>query len=169
MRKDMERRDLAFYLGLRYPVTIHADPEGGYVAEIEALPGCMTQAESLEEAFAAIDDARRLWIQTAYQDGHDIPLPRDLEEYGGKFLIRIPKSLHRTLARGAKREGVSLNQYVTSLLSAGAQLDMTAKLLSATIAAPIFASPVGIFGFEREPRKWEEIAGMRRVKLLVRK
>ncbi|MGA8848878.1 MAG: type II toxin-antitoxin system HicB family antitoxin [Dehalococcoidia bacterium] len=121
MRNDTERKDLKFYLNLRYPITIHSDPDGGYVAEIEELPGCMTQAETLDEAFKAIEDARRVWIQGTYEIGQDIPLPRDMEEHSGKFLVRIPRSLHRTLAHAAKQEGVSLNQYVASLLAAGVQ------------------------------------------------
>lgn len=124
MRNDTERKDLKFYLNLRYPITIHPDPDGGYVAEIEELPGCMTQAETLDEAFKAIEDARQVWIRGTYEMGQDIPLPRDMEEYSGKFLVRIPRSLHRTLARIAKQEGVSLNQYIASLLAAGVQRDV---------------------------------------------
>jgi antitoxin HicB len=121
MRNDMEHRDLKFYLDLRYPITIHPDPDGGYVAEIEELPGCMTQAETIDEAFKAIEDARQVWINGTYEMGQDVPLPRDMEEHSGKILVRIPKSLHRTLARVAKQEGVSLNQYIASLLAAGVQ------------------------------------------------
>ena len=124
MRHDTEHRELEYYLNLRYPVTVHPDPESGFVAEIEELPGCMTQAETLDEIFKAIEDARQLWIKTAYNEGQDIPLPRDMEQYLGKFLVRIPRSLHRNLVRAAKREGVSLNQYVTSLLAAGVSKDI---------------------------------------------
>jgi antitoxin HicB len=124
MRNDTERKEIKFYLNLCYPITMHSDPDGGYVAEIEELPGCMTQAETLDEAFKAIEDARQLWIKTAYEEGQDIPLPRDMEEYSGKFIVRIPRSLHRNLVRAAKREGVSLNQYIASLLAAGVQWDI---------------------------------------------
>ncbi|TET42987.1 MAG: type II toxin-antitoxin system HicB family antitoxin, partial [Dehalococcoidia bacterium] len=123
MRSNTIRKDLDFYQNLHYPVTIHADPDGGFVAEIEELPGCMTQGETLSEVFEAIEDARRGWIQVAYENGQAIPLPREIEEYSGKILIRIPKNLHRTLARVAKQEGVSLNQYIASLLAAGVQRD----------------------------------------------
>jgi len=123
MRNDTERKDLKFYLNLHYPITIHSDPDGGYVAEIEELPGCMTQAETIDEAFKAIEDARQVWVKGTYEMGQDIPLPRDMEEYSGKFMVRIPRSLHRNLVRAAKSEGVSLNQYVTSLLAAGVQED----------------------------------------------
>jgi predicted RNase H-like HicB family nuclease len=124
MSNEPAEKTLDFYLGFNYPVTVHADPDGGFVAEIEDLPGCMTQAETLEELFAAIQDARCAWIEAAYETGQDIPLPRELEEYKGKILVRVPRSLHRDLARAARREGVSLNQYITSLLAAGVHGDL---------------------------------------------
>ena len=124
MRNEKAKENLDFYLSLNYPVTVHVDPEGGFVAEIEDLPGCMTQGETLDELFAAIQDARRAWIEAAYETGQDIPLPRDIDGYKGKILLRIPRSLHRDLAHAAKREGVSLNQYITSLLAAGVQGDL---------------------------------------------
>ncbi|MCA2939887.1 MAG: type II toxin-antitoxin system HicB family antitoxin [Microcystis sp. M113S1] len=40
---------LEFYLGLKYPITIYPDDQGGYVSEIKHLPGCFTQGETIEE------------------------------------------------------------------------------------------------------------------------
>ncbi len=131
MSSEQVKEELDFYLSLNYPVTVHVDPEGGFVAEIEDLPGCMTQAETLDELFAAIQDARRAWIEGAYETGQDIRLPRELDEYKGKILVRIPRSLHRDLAHAARRDGVSLNQYITSLLAAGVHGDLLAARASA--------------------------------------
>lgn len=129
------RNDLDFYLNLHYPVTIHEDIEGWFVAEIEDLPGCMTQGETMEEVFEAIGDARKGWMQIAYENGQDIPLPRGVEEYSGKILIRIPRSLHRVLIHAAKREGVSLNQYINSLLSGGVQEGILKQKVDATLSS----------------------------------
>ena len=112
-----ERKPLKHYLNLKYPITIHIASEGGYVAEIEDLPGCLAQGETLTEAYELIEKARRMWLEVVYEDGMDIPLPRDEEQYSGKFNVRVPKNLHRKLDRMAKREGVSLNQYIVSTLS----------------------------------------------------
>lgn len=163
MRNSVERGELTFYLSLRYPVTIHTDPDGGYVAEIEELPGCMTQAETIDEAFRAIEDARQLWIKTAYDEGQDIPLPRDMEEYGGKFLVRIPKSLHRDLVRAAKREGVSLNQYVTSLLTSGVYGDAMVTQINAILAEMRNTTwfPLGPFGVKGLTLEYGEFIAMR--------
>lgn len=112
-------RDLQYYLGKNYPILIYPAEEGGYVAEIEELPGCITQGETLEEVSDRINNARQLWIEQSYEDGLEIPLPRTEEEYSGKFIVRIPIYLHRRLAEQAMRESVSLNQYVETILTAG--------------------------------------------------
>ncbi|MDF5728533.1 MAG: type II toxin-antitoxin system HicB family antitoxin [Rhizonema sp. PD38] len=73
--KPIEKLSLEHYLNLQYPVTLYPDSEGGYVAQIKDLPGCLTQGETLEETIANLKEARELWIETAYEAGDDIPLP----------------------------------------------------------------------------------------------
>ena len=112
------RQPLEYYLNLKYPITFYSEKEGGYTAIIRDLPGCMTQGETLSEAMENIEEARELWIETVYETGKkDVPLPSTENEYSGRLLLRIPKSLHRHLSEGAEKEGVSLNQYILSLLS----------------------------------------------------
>lgn len=111
-------KPLSYYLELNYPVTLYPEPEGGYTVLIKDLPGCMSVGETVEEALANIEDARVSWIETGYEsDKKEIPLPETEREYSGRFVVRMPKSLHRRLAEGAEQEGVSLNQYILSLLS----------------------------------------------------
>jgi predicted RNase H-like HicB family nuclease len=112
-----EDKTLKYYLNLKYPVTLVPDEAGGYAAEIEDLPGCIAQGETVEEAMQMIEEARRLWLESAYEDKLDIPLPTNQVEYSGKFNVRMPVSLHRKLHRLAAKEGVSLNQYVVFALS----------------------------------------------------
>lgn len=66
---------LEYYLGLHYPVTLVSEKEGGYTAFVPDLPGCVTVGETVEEALEMIKDARRLWLETAYEHGDRIPLP----------------------------------------------------------------------------------------------
>ncbi|MEH2157615.1 type II toxin-antitoxin system HicB family antitoxin [Nostoc sp.] len=116
--QQIEKLSLEYYLNLQYPVTLYPDPEEGYVAQIKDLPGCLTQGETLEETMANLNEARELWIETAYEAGDRIPLPSSDNSYSGKRLLRMPKSLHRRLAETSELEAVSLNQYIVSLLSA---------------------------------------------------
>ena len=111
-------RDLRSLLSRRYPITLHPAEEGGYVAEIEDLPGCMAQGETVESATAAIEECRVAWIETALEDVLEIPPPRTDTAYSGRFLLRLPKSLHRRLAARARQDGVSLNTEAATLLAA---------------------------------------------------
>lgn len=107
-------KDFEYYMSLPYTITIIPDRiSGGFVAKVNELPGCITQADTIEETLAMIEDAKRAWIDVALQNGMDIPEPDQVEDdTPGKFLLRLPKSLQRELANRAKAEGVSLNQYM---------------------------------------------------------
>ena len=133
------RKPLEHYLGLAYQFLVIADPDGGYVITFPDLPGCFTQVDTLEEVGQAAGEARDLWIETAYAHGLEIPEPSYPEEYSGKFNLRLPRSLHRSLVEAARREGVSLNQYVVAVLARGdaqARLERSLASLEARLASP---------------------------------
>ncbi len=148
-KQTKQRKPLGEYLALEYPFNVIADPDGGYVISFPDLPGCMTQVDSLEQVGPTAEEIRTLWLETAYaQEELEIPRPSYLDEYSGKFNLRLPRSLHRSLAEAAGREGVSLNQYVVSLLARGdAQSRLERRLdeldarletiLAATAAVPM--------------------------------
>ncbi|HEX2184398.1 MAG TPA: type II toxin-antitoxin system HicB family antitoxin [Chloroflexota bacterium] len=63
-----------------YTYTIILDPdleEGGYTVTVPALPGCVTQGETLEEAIAMAKDALRGYIESLLKDGEPIPEERE--------------------------------------------------------------------------------------------
>ena len=106
------------YLELPYRMEIVEDSdEGGYVVSYPDLPGCITCGETVEAAVANARDAKQAWLEAALEDGVPIREPDDLESYSGQFKLRIPRSLHKSLAEHAKREGISMNQYCVYLLS----------------------------------------------------
>jgi antitoxin HicB len=111
------RQPLSFYLQQKYPYTVTPDPDGGFFIAFPDLPGSMTQVEDTLEIVEAAEEVRTLWLETAYAHEMDIPLPRANADYSGKFVLRVPRSLHRRLAESAEQEGVSLNHYVVSLLA----------------------------------------------------
>jgi antitoxin HicB len=103
-----------------YPFTIrHLTKEdgGGYLIEFPDLPGCMSDGETIEEAIENGKDAIKAWIEAAKEMNRDIPKPGDLEAQSGKWVQRVPKSIHFRLVTRAKDEGVSLNTLVIMMLS----------------------------------------------------
>lgn len=115
-------KTLEHYLSLPYHIVLthDEDEEGnsGYVAEVQEMPGCISQGDTADEAVASVRDAMVGWITVALEDGKRIPVPVLEPEYSGKFLVRAPRTLHAALIYTARQEGVSLNQLVVGALSA---------------------------------------------------
>lgn len=94
------------------------DESGTYFyARVLELDGCQSTGDTFEEAYENVLDAMKGWIQTKLENGFDIPLPLNQENCSGKFVVRMPKSLHYKLIVEAKQEGISLNQYALYKLS----------------------------------------------------
>jgi predicted RNase H-like HicB family nuclease len=106
------------YMKLNYRMEIVEDEdECGFVVSYPDLPGCITCGETIETAIENAADAKRAWIEAALEEGIEIQVPERLEDYSGQFKLRIPRSLHKSLAEHSKREGISMNQYCVYLLS----------------------------------------------------
>lgn len=111
-------KTFAEYMKMPYRMEIVEDTdEGGFVVSFPELPGCLTVGETVEDAVANAQDAKKAWLEAALEEGIDIAEPDSLEGYSGQFKLRIPRSLHRSLAEHSKREGISMNQYCVYLLS----------------------------------------------------
>ena len=103
-----------------YPFTIrHLTKEdgGGYLIEFPDLPGCMSDGETINEAIKSGNDAVQSWKEAAKKEGRPIPRPGELQAQSGKWVQRVPKSIHFRLVSRAREEGVSLNTLVIMMLS----------------------------------------------------
>jgi predicted RNase H-like HicB family nuclease len=115
-----DKMNLNEYMKLPYNIIIrHVQDASGeyYFATVLELDGCMSDGATFDEAYVNIKEAMEGWIETKLQHGYPVPEPADDEDYSGKFVLRLPKSLHKKLAIEAKQEGVSLNQYALYRLS----------------------------------------------------
>lgn len=94
------------------------EDEGGFMAIVPELPGCMSDGDTVEEAYSNAQDAIDAWIEVAKRHGKNIPLPdKDDEDYSGRILLRISKNLHKQLVESAKKQGVSLNLLLNEYLA----------------------------------------------------
>lgn len=91
------------------------DASDGVLARVAEWPGCMSAGDTREAALERIGDAMRDWVETRLQAGLEIPAP--ITHFGGKVLVQMPKSLHRDVVRRAQREGVSMNQLISTTLA----------------------------------------------------
>lgn len=120
MRVRESSKRVNAYLKLPYSRILIPQEGGGYSTEILEFPGCFSEGETAEEAYANLESTARSWIAACLEGGMPIPDPitnYDASRQKSTFLLRMPMSLHTQAAKAAKKEGVSLNQYIIWLLS----------------------------------------------------
>jgi len=84
---------------------------GGWLVTFPDLPGCMADGETVEEAIQEAVDAEKSYLDTASE------LADKRLSASGKFVLRVPKSLHARLIARARQEGVSMNTLAATLLA----------------------------------------------------
>ena len=111
--------NLDYYMSLPYTIETIKNEDNTYFIKVKELPGCMSEGDTLEEAYKMINDAIMSWIEVALEEGDNIPLPENMDDktYSGKILVRVPKRIHRELIIHAKDNNISLNSYSNSVLS----------------------------------------------------
>lgn len=61
----------------RYTVLFEPAEEGGYVVSCPALPGLVTEGDTLDEAREMVRDAIRAYLESLKKDG--LPAPKDIK------------------------------------------------------------------------------------------
>lgn len=58
---------------MRYTVVLEREEDGGYVASVPALPGCVTQGNTRAEALVNVREAIELYIEDCRDAGDPVP------------------------------------------------------------------------------------------------
>ncbi len=58
---------------MRYTVILEQEPDGGFVAMVPALPGCVSQGDTREEALSNIREAAELYVEDCVASGDPVP------------------------------------------------------------------------------------------------
>ena len=73
-----------YYARLPYPVEVVPTKDGHLVARVRDLPGCTARAATPEELWAAVERAKREWIEDALSRGERVPEPGGGRGGGGR-------------------------------------------------------------------------------------
>ena len=99
-----------------YRVTWSAEDEE-YIGLCVEFPSLSWLAGSPEAALKGIRNVVADVIKDMQVNDETIPEPISMKKYSGKFMVRVPPEVHRSLALKAAEEGVSLNRLASSKLS----------------------------------------------------
>jgi predicted RNase H-like HicB family nuclease len=58
---------------MKYPVVIYPAEEGGYVAEVPSLKGCLAQGETINECLNELETVIEHWLESAKRNNQTIP------------------------------------------------------------------------------------------------
>lgn len=104
----------------QYPFEIRPlseDEGGGFLISFTDFSECISDGETIEEAIENGMDALQETIAALESLNMPVPEPGSGGSYSGKFIQRVPRSIHARLVMRAKQEGVSMNSLVTSILA----------------------------------------------------
>ncbi len=104
----------------KYPFeipTLSQDDGGGYLISFTDFSECISDGETIAEAIENGRDALQETIAALESLELPVPEPDSGGTHSGKFIQRVPKSIHARLVMRAKQEGVSMNSLVTSMLA----------------------------------------------------
>jgi antitoxin HicB len=105
-----------------YPFEIRPlspDECGGYLISYPDFSECISDGETVEEALKNGRDALQATIAALKAKALPIPAPNSGGVASGKFVARVPKTVHAQLTTRAKAEGVSLNSLVLTFIAQG--------------------------------------------------
>lgn len=100
-----------------YPYTVYlceTDDTTYWVAKSPMLKGCIGQGSSQQEAVEELEENEKEWLRVAKEEGIFIPEIRAIDEktYSGRVTLRLSPYEHMIAANNAKKERISLNQYL---------------------------------------------------------
>ncbi len=104
----------------QYPFEIRPLSEeegGGFLITFTDFSECISDGETIAEAIDNGLDALQETIAALENMNLPVPEPGSGGSFSGKFIQRVPRSIHARLATRAKQEGVSMNSLVTSILA----------------------------------------------------
>ena len=99
-----------------YRVTWSED-DNEYIGLCVEFPSLSWLSETPESALTGIRDVVGKVVLDMKETGEEIPKPLANKNYSGKFMVRVPPEIHRTLAIQAAEAGVSLNRMASAKLS----------------------------------------------------
>jgi predicted RNase H-like HicB family nuclease len=115
----------------RYRIAVEwSDEDKAFIARVPALSGCIAHGPTAEKATHEVRVAADAMLSVLKEDGDPPPPDDTTADFSGQLRIRLPRSLHESLARSAQLEGVSLNQLMVARLAGvgrSAPIDREAK------------------------------------------
>jgi predicted HicB family RNase H-like nuclease len=144
-----------------YTLTIRKENVDGdilFVGRVAELQDVIAYEETYEEAHSILLDAISSLKEIADEQNRTLPVPFETEdEYSGRVTLRFTKTLHKSASLMAEREGVSLNQFLNTVV-AEAVGERKAIVLNMATAPLASANIINISGIGQKRQQHSQAA-----------
>jgi antitoxin HicB len=106
-----------------------SNEDTAFVAVCPELPTLLAFGDTYQEAVNELQDAIAGALEIYSENGWALPEPNQDTDFSGQFRVRLPRSLHASLASEAERDGISLNTYIVNRLSAANAAHQEARVV----------------------------------------
>lgn len=116
------KKTVKYYLSLPWSYTIEQEDENGvhfYIIRVNELPGCCTDAESVEEGMKLIQEAIEATVKLYIKNGEEVPEPVRKEDYKGNIAYRTSPERHYFVTKVAHQLDKSISKTIDILIDAG--------------------------------------------------
>ena len=107
----------AEYLKRVYSRVVVPESDGTFRSEILEFPGCIATGDTAAEAITNLEEVAESWLESSLARGQLIPEPLEENEFSGKLVLRLAKSIHQNAAKAARHDGVSLNTFIANCVA----------------------------------------------------
>ena len=97
---------------------VWSEEDEAFIGRVLEFPSLAAHGNTPAKALSEIQSVVQHAAEDLMAGGEDLPEPLNKRAYSGKLNVRLPKYLHRQLAIEAEKEGVSLNQLISTKLAA---------------------------------------------------
>ena len=101
-----------------------------YISRVLEFPSLSTFGDTRAEAEAELDIVVDSVLKWMTEEKEEIPVPLTEKEYKGNIALRVPPATHRNIAVLASNEGVSVNQFITSIIERNLYCDSMSAVIS---------------------------------------
>jgi len=95
-----------------------SEEDNTHIARCLEFPSLMAHGDSSIEALNELEHVVTETIEWMTEEDEEVPEPFGLKKYKGNLTLRVPPELHKNLAIKSAEEGISINKYIISRISA---------------------------------------------------
>lgn len=110
------------YINLAWSYTVEQETHEGkryFIVRVNELPGVCTDGETIQEAMELIKEPLESAIKLYLENGEEVPVPLDVNEFKGKILYRTDPKRHYRIARRAKMNHKSISKTIDDIIDNG--------------------------------------------------